>query len=247
MLARKIILQPIVSIWMGRQRVGGATEGSGGAVIFGGVDTTKYVGNFTWSPITDKNAWKIRLDAVSIAGKDLGLSGEALIDSGTSLIVVPSKAASIFHEHIPGAIEAPQVGWILPCNTSAGDLNFTISGQQFRVPAEELVVLFRIPGYAEYCKSAIDVAGSATETDWVLGASFLKNVYSVFDYRSLAVGFAQPSNVYNTLTNITLLPNLSNPPQGQGNGGGGNRTQGTGNGSTGVNGSVQRMVSGVDI
>ena len=82
MLAQKTILQPIVSLWMGRQRLGGSTEGSGGAVIFGGVDTTKYVGNFTWAPITDKNAWKIHFDAVSIAGKDLELSGDALVDCG---------------------------------------------------------------------------------------------------------------------------------------------------------------------
>ncbi|KAG0325719.1 hypothetical protein BGZ99_000239 [Dissophora globulifera] len=163
LLAQKTILQPIVSMWLGRQRMGGSNPGSGGAIIFGGVDTTKYIGNFTWAPITDRNAWKIHFDAVSIAGKDLHLSGDALIDSGTSLIVVPTKVASIFHQQIPGAIEAPQVGWILPCNTSAGDLNFTIAGQQFRVPAEELVVLFRIPGYAEYCKSAIDVTDSASD------------------------------------------------------------------------------------
>ncbi|KAI1316454.1 hypothetical protein EDD11_009944 [Mortierella claussenii] len=247
LLAKQMIVQPIVSLWMGRQRMGGSTEGSGGALIFGGVDTTKYVGNFTWAPVTDKNAWKVKLDGVSIAGKNLDLSGEALIDSGTSLIVVPSRAGSIFHDHIPGAIEAPQVGWILPCNTSVGDLNFTISGQQFRVPAEELVVLFRIPGYAEYCKSAIDVSASASETEWILGASFLKNVYSVFDYRAMAVGFAQPSNIYNSLANVTLLPNLSNPSQGQGGNGDSNGTQGGGgaggagagqggNGSTGENG-----------
>lgn len=81
-----MLTQPIVSIWLGRQRVGGSNAGSGGAVIFGGVDTTKYVGNFTWTPITDKNAWKIRFQAVSIDGKDLGLSGNALIDSGTKCI-----------------------------------------------------------------------------------------------------------------------------------------------------------------
>ncbi|KAF9180618.1 hypothetical protein BGZ51_006072 [Haplosporangium sp. Z 767] len=237
MLARKTLIQPIVSIWMGRQRMGGSNEGSGGAVIFGGVDTTKYVGNFTWAPVTDKNSWKVRIDAATIGGKDLNLAADALIDSGTSLIVVPSKVASVFHKHIPGAIEAPQVGWILPCNTTAGDLNFTIAGQQFRVPAEELVVLFRIPGYAEYCKSAIDASLSPSESTWILGASFLKNVYSVFDYRSLAVGFAQPSNVYNTLANITLLPNLSSNPQGNGNGDG-NGTNDGGNGSGGVNGSA---------
>ncbi|KAF9114359.1 hypothetical protein BGX27_011100 [Mortierella sp. AM989] len=246
MLARKTIIQPIVSLWLGRQRVGGSTEGSGGAVIFGGVDTTKYVGNFTWAPITDKNSWKIRLDAVSIAGKDLGLSGDALIDSGTSLIIVPKNVASIFHDHIPGAIEAPQVGWILPCNTSVGNLNFTIAGQQFRVPAEELVVLFRIPGYAEYCKSAIDVSTSDSETEWILGASFLKNVYSVFDYHSLAIGFAHPSNIYNSLANVTLLPNLSNSPSGQGNGSNGTQGGNRGDGSTGKNGSAQ-FLPGVNI
>ncbi|KAG0289854.1 hypothetical protein BGZ96_006662 [Linnemannia gamsii] len=231
MISRKNLTQPIVSIWMGRQRMGGANEGSGGAVIFGGVDTTKYVGNFTWAPTIDRSAWKIKFDGVSIAGKSLGLSGNALIDSGTSLIIVPSKAASVFHDHIPGALDIPKVGWILPCNTSVGDLNFTIAGQQFRVPADELVVLFRIPGYAEYCKSAIDVSSSPSDNDYILGASFLKNVYSVYDYRSFAIGFAQPSNVYNTLANITLLPNLSNTPQGQGN-----NSNGTHNGGDGSNG-----------
>lgn len=228
LINRKNLTQPIVSLWMGRQRMGGANEGSGGAVIFGGVDTTKYVGNFTWVPIVDKTSWRIRFDAVSIAGKSLGLSGNALIDSGTSLIIVPTKVASVFHDHIPGAIEAPQVGWILPCNTSVGDLNFTIAGQQFRVPAEELVVLFRIPGYVNYCKSAVDVSSSPSDTDWILGASFLKNVYSVYDYRGLQIGFAQPSNIYNSLSNITLLPNLSNPPQGQGNNSNGTQTGGIG-------------------
>ncbi|KAG0019550.1 hypothetical protein BGZ80_005624 [Entomortierella chlamydospora] len=193
MLARKIILQPIVSIWLGRQRMGGSSEGSGGAIIFGGVDTTKYV--------------------------------------GTSLIVVPTKAASTLHQHIPGAIEEPQVGWILPCNTSAGDLNFTIASQQFRVPAEELVVLYRIPGYVDYCKSAVDVATSDSQTEWILGASFLKNLYTVYDYEALSIGFAQPSNIYNSLANVTLLPNLSSSPSGQGNGT--NGTQGGDGGSAG--------------
>lgn len=241
MLARKTILQPIVSIWLGRQRMGGSNEGSGGAVIFGGVDTTKYVGNFTWAPVTDKNAWKIHIEAVSIAGKNLDLSGNALVDSGTSLIILPTKVAATIHEQIPGAIEAPQTGWIIPCNTTVGDLNFTIGGQQFRVPADELVVLYRIPGYADYCKSAID--GSNSETDWILGASFLKNVYSVFDYRGLAVGFAQPSNIYNSLANITTLPNLSNTPHGQGNGGDTNGTHEDGNDSSDRNGS-SRTLSG---
>ncbi|KAF9438891.1 hypothetical protein BGZ76_003577 [Entomortierella beljakovae] len=243
LMANKTIIQPIVSLWLGRQRMGGANEGSGGAIIFGGVDTTKYIGNFTWSPITSKDSWRIRFEAVSIAGKDLALSGDALIDSGTSLIVVPTKAASIFHDHIPGAIQAPTVGWILPCNTSAGDLNFTISGQQFRVPAEELVVLFRIPGYADYCKSAIDVSPSESETDWILGSSFLKNVYSVFDYQTLSIGFAHPSNIYNSLANITLLPNLSSTPSHNNtngtDGGSGIGGAGTGNGSTGQSGSIQ--------
>jgi hypothetical protein len=82
MMAKNMLTQPIISIWLGRQRMGGANPGSGGAVIFGGVDTTKYVGNFSWAPITDKNAWKVHFAAVSIGGKDLDLSGDALIDSG---------------------------------------------------------------------------------------------------------------------------------------------------------------------
>ena len=76
------------------------------------------------------------------------------------------------------------MGWILPCNTSVGDLNFTIAGQQFRVPAEELVVLFRIPGYAEYCKSAIDVSSSSSDNVSAIFFSYgrkTKSLEATFD------------------------------------------------------------------
>lgn len=74
----------------------------------------------------------------------------------------------------------------------------------------------------------------------------MKNVYSVFDYRTLAVGFAQPSNVYNTLPNITLLPNLSNPSNGEGNGTGGTNGSLSGNnGSAGSNGGLSMTTAGV--
>ncbi|KAF9978927.1 hypothetical protein BGZ73_008432 [Actinomortierella ambigua] len=207
LISRKVLSQPIVSVWMGRQRLGGAVEGSGGAFIIGGVDTTKYVGNFTWNPAVDRNAWKIRMQGVSLAGHDLGLQADVLVDTGTSLIIMPAEAANVFHGRIPQAQNVPQVGWIIPCNTTAGDLNFTLGGQKFRVPQEELIVLFRIPGYQDYCKSAVDVSPTGP-TEWILGSAFLKNVYTVFDFRSRAIGFANPSNLYNSLTNITLLPNL---------------------------------------
>lgn len=134
MLTKKVLAQPIVSIWLGRQRVGGSAEGSGGAVIFGGVDTTKYVGNFTWVPVADRNAWKIPFQGVSIAGKNLGLSGNALIDSGTSLIVVPAKAASTFHDHIPGAIDVKlDLLILLLVNGRSGYLlNFISSNNLYR-------------------------------------------------------------------------------------------------------------------
>ncbi|KAG0261615.1 hypothetical protein DFQ27_002880 [Actinomortierella ambigua] len=209
LISRKVLSQPIVSVWMGRQRLGGTVEGSGGAFIIGGVDTTKYVGNFSWSPTVDKNAWKIRMQGMSLAGQDLNMQADVLVDTGTSLIIVPAEAAAAFHGRIPQAQNIPQVGWIIPCNTTAGDLNFTLGGQTFRVPQEELIVLFRIPGYQDYCKSAIDVSPTGPPTEWILGNAFLKNVYTVFDFRGRTIGFAQPSNMYNSLTNITLLPNLS--------------------------------------
>ncbi|KAG0231857.1 hypothetical protein BGW42_008606 [Actinomortierella wolfii] len=164
LISRKVLSQPIVSVWMGRQRLGGAMEGSGGAFILGGVDTTKYVGNFTWLPTVDRNAWKVHMQGLSLGGKNLGMKADVLIDTGTSLIIMPSQAANDFHGNIPRAQNIPQVGWIIPCNTAAGDLNFTLGGQQFRVPQEELIVLFRIPGYQDYCKSAIDVSPTGSPT-----------------------------------------------------------------------------------
>lgn len=57
------------------------------------------------------------------------------------------------------------------------------------------------------------------------------------------IGFAQPSNIYNTLSNITLLPNLSNQPQGQENNTNGTQTGGGGSNGNNTSASGQIGVS----
>ena len=65
---------------------------------------------------------------------------------------------------------------------------------------------------------------SASPIDWIVGASFLKNVYSIFRYNPLAIGFAQLSNSAQTVSNGTTVANTTT------NNGG---TSGTGSGSGG--------------
>lgn len=78
---------------------------------------------------------------------------------------------------------------------------------------------------------------SQSPISWIVGASFLKNVYSVFRYNPLAIGFAQLSGTAQTVSNGTTTGGTSTNSTGTGgtpdSGSGSGTGSGTGSGSAG--------------
>ena len=70
-------------------------------------------------------------------------------------------------------------------------------------------------------------SGSQSPISWIVGASFLKNVYSVFRYNPLAIGFAQLSGSAQSVSNGTSVGGTAT------NGGGTTGSGGNGTGSSG--------------
>ncbi|KAF9967443.1 hypothetical protein BGZ70_009510 [Mortierella alpina] len=72
---------------------------------------------------------------------DLNMSG--VVDTGTTLLIVPWQLSSLIHELIPGAELHGGQSWAVPCDLASspaeGKIEFEISGHRFGIPFEDLV------------------------------------------------------------------------------------------------------------
>jgi hypothetical protein len=109
-------------------------------IWYSALDTTKFDPN-TLVSIPNVNAqgfWEGALDAVSVDGTDLGLSGRtAILDTGTTLMVVPANDAATIHNSIPGAASDGQGGFTVPCTTTAS-VALTFGGQAFAIDPRDI-------------------------------------------------------------------------------------------------------------
>lgn len=161
----------------------------GGVCTFGGIDESKFSGKITYLPVRRKAYWEVSLDAIGLGDEYATLAGHgAAIDTGTSLIALPSGLAEILNAEI-GATKGWTGQYSVDCNSrsSLPDLTFTLAGYNFTI------------GPYDY---TLEVSGSCisafTPMDFpapigpmaILGDSFLRKFYSVYDLEKNAVGLA---------------------------------------------------------
>ncbi|KAF8199635.1 aspartic peptidase A1 [Pholiota molesta] len=165
-----------------------------GEITFGALDTTKFDPN-TLVSIPNVNAqgfWEGALDAVSVDGTDLGLSGRtAILDTGTTLMVVPANDAATIHNSIPGAASDGQGGFTVPCTTTAS-VALTFGGQAFAIDPRDIAFQ---PVDANNpqgdCTSGITAGSIGGANEWLVGDVFLKNAYFSTDEGKNTVSLAK--------------------------------------------------------
>ncbi|GAA6023359.1 hypothetical protein JCM8202_001404 [Rhodotorula sphaerocarpa] len=171
---------------------------SGAQLCIGCVDSSKYTGDITWNPVQSEGFWSIEMDGMFVNGSILnGTAGRAALDSGTTLIQVPTSIAEAFYATIPGAYAAfLQDGtYIVPCSTTFSSFGFSFGGVRYEVPPEDMLRAVSPDG--SQCILTItasdmqDVDGTPLA---IVGEAFLKNAYSIYTYAhngAPAVGLAR--------------------------------------------------------
>jgi Eukaryotic aspartyl protease len=169
---------------------------------------TAYLGSWRDSNQADKGeSWytfgHIDQDAVAASGKDIvytdvdnssgfwmfnsptgtvnGTSfdiGNAIADTGTTLMLVPDAACQAIYAAIPGAqYDAQQQGWLYPISTTVDQLpvvTVSFGGVQFAIRKEDLGFSEPTPGMYY---GGIQSAGNQPVS--IFGDTFLKSVYMV--------------------------------------------------------------------
>ncbi|KAG9313385.1 aspartic peptidase domain-containing protein [Chiua virens] len=112
---------------------------------------------------------------------------QAIVDSGTTLIITTDDLAQAFYANVTNAAEIGGGVWTVPCDTvgslaptlTLGSRSFTVSSSTFNLgPVSE--------GSSD-CVAGLAGGGSPY---WIIGDVFLQNVYTIFDVANTRIGFA---------------------------------------------------------
>lgn len=156
--------------------------------VFGSTNPDHYTGDLKYIKVENQRYWQVSLDAVSVGQNKLSVkANQAIIDTGTTLIVAPPEIVRHIHSNIHGSLFTLRSGWRLPCsaNTSTEKIDFELGGKTFAIPVADLVR--EVSWEKDYCYSGM-VESELPFT--IMGDVFLKSWYSVFDFGNARVGFA---------------------------------------------------------
>ena len=182
LVAAQLLQSNVFGISISRSRDGPNT----GEINFGAPDTTRYSGSLSYTPVASngESDWAIPMDSIGWAGQDSGLTGRtAYLDTGTSFIFCPADDAKALHSLIPGSdLQSDGVTYHVPCTTTDA-VTVAFSGVTYNISSEDWIG----PNVNGVCTS--NIYGQPVVNDgWLLGDTFLKNVYALFDIDQNRVG-----------------------------------------------------------
>ncbi|KAJ7454780.1 aspartic peptidase domain-containing protein, partial [Mycena latifolia] len=178
-----------------------------GEIALGGMNPAKYDAS---SLVRVKNVntggfWEADLDATSLMdilqvnGEKLDLfnkSRHCIFDTGTTLFIAPEEDVAAIHRSIPDAdFDDSLDAWTVPCNTTA-TVSLVFGGRPFRIQSGDLAFLPVDPANPTgACTSAIAKGGvSEGPTHWLVGDTFLKNVYLSTNHDTDVISIARLAN-----------------------------------------------------
>ncbi|PVF95089.1 acid protease [Serendipita vermifera] len=237
----------MISFWLSRYVDSTDTANSrhpGGQFIIGGTNSTLYEGDINYvDAVHPAKWWAIPIQGIGLDGGDSVTIPEgaqvSIIDTGTTLVGGEETALKTIFGGIPGSRDAGDLSirlrgfWAIPCNTTAS-VTLTFGSNSYPYSARDLLYQ-RIDDLLEnYCVSSLFTYSSTDRNSsvftapgqpfWLVGAAFLKNVYSVFnlgdggsgeagvqgmgnDGATAQIGFAKLSGVSGEIGLGTETPN----------------------------------------
>lgn len=189
MISQGLIDKALFSFWIGRARDG---TPEGGELLFGDVNRDHMRGELKWAPVIRKGYWEVKMSGFAVGEEELELPGEgwvrAAIDTGTSLIAVPSQISDAINTKI-GAKKGFRGIHTVDCSSldTLPPISFTFGKHTFELSPRDYIL--QAQGTCISAFMGIDVPAPAGPI-WIIGDAFLRAYYTVYDMENERVGFA---------------------------------------------------------
>jgi hypothetical protein len=174
--------------------------GSGGAageLVLGGVDPSHYTGEFSYLPVQEMvpgkmGYWEIKMDSFEINGKNMVDSTKAIVDSGTSLLAVPTAAIKAIAKEVGAKTVLPippfNKEYTIDCTSAAPAIDVMLGGKKYSLEKEDYVI--NDAGQCLFGMTGLDVPAPAGPLV-ILGDVFMRAHYVKFDLDNKQLGFAK--------------------------------------------------------
>lgn len=175
----------------------------GGSFTMGALDASLYTGSIDYLniPAGTQSYWILPLTAMTVQGNSISSSAigtsssaYAAIDTGTTLVGGPPSAIAAIYQQIPGSFAGTgsQANyWYYPCSTTV-EVTMTFGGQTWPISSADF--LLQAMGNGQCIGAFFELTTGGSAPAWIVGDTFLKNVYSVFRYSPASIGFATLSS-----------------------------------------------------
>lgn len=203
-----------------------------GSICFGCVDSTKYTGQLVTLPLqlspygqsadpNTPNAFYVTLSSVAFVDADgsvttlspEGYAQSALLDSGTTETLITNDVLEPLARGL-GALYVDNAAYVVPCafSNSNASIRYTFGGRggpSIDVPLSELIYGEVIPPQ-DYISETGDAAcnigvSGPIEGSVILGDTFLRNAYVVYDLDNYQVAIAQARGGQASTSNIQVI------------------------------------------
>jgi len=174
--------------------------GSGGAageLVLGGVDSSKYTGEFSYLPVQEMvpgrmGYWEIKMDSFEINGKNMVDSSKAIVDSGTSLLAVPTAAIKSIAKSVGAKTVLPippfNREYTIDCDSEGPAIDVVLGGNKYSLEKKDYII--DDAGQCLFGMTGLDVPAPAGPLV-ILGDVFMRAHYVKFDLDNKQLGFAK--------------------------------------------------------
>ncbi|RPD68640.1 acid protease [Lentinus tigrinus ALCF2SS1-7] len=161
---------------------------SGSELYLGGTNSKLYTGSIEYHTVVGSGFWQIGSGKIQVGAKSVVSNIRTIIDSGTTLIYGPPSQVATLYASIPGSKASGNGFYTFSCTSVPNNVAFSWGGKSWTISAANMNLGRES---ATRCVGAIVGQDLGLGTNvWLVGDSFMKNVYSVFSFDQNAVGFA---------------------------------------------------------
>lgn len=181
-----------------------------GKLTIGGYDTSKGY-KFQYVPLKMENYWMVNMESLSFGGTKSTTVVNAIIDSGTSLIVGPVADVKAIAA-IEGGTEIVNGEYSVSCSSTMKDMEVTLGSGSNTVTltVKGADLRLKICRFVVICECLLGLAGmDLGQPLWILGDVIMRDFYTLFDIENEQIGFAAISNMEEEKKTLSIADRLN--------------------------------------
>ncbi|KAF7312468.1 Acid protease [Mycena indigotica] len=165
---------------------------TGSELYLGGTNSKLYSGDIEYVPVAASSGfWQATGAKIKVGSTTVLQDFQAIIDSGTTIMYGPPASVKEVFSHVEGSqlFDSASGFYSYPCDNPP-KLSFNYGGKDWTISADN-INLGKTKEGSSSCIASLSAQNLGLgEGVWLLGDSFMKNTYTVFNVDKKAVGFA---------------------------------------------------------